>query len=119
MSDEAANAARSPQRQIVVGEQSDLLDAYLTLATGAAYTDPQFINAKRGLTPTLTDDAAAIERKTKKLLELIPQARKRAGAAWTPELEKSVRDLAASFNKSAPFSTVNPAKGWGKAQQVK
>ena len=119
VSDEAANAARSPQRQIVVGEQSDLLDAYLTLATGAAYTDPQFINAKRGLTPTLTDDAAAIERKTKKLLELIPQARKRAGAAWTPELEKSVRDLAASFNKSAPPSTVNPAKGWGKAQQVK
>jgi hypothetical protein len=119
VSDEAANAARSPQRQIVVGEQSDLLDAYLTLATGAAYTDPQFINAKRGLTPTLTDDAAAIERKSKKLLELIPQAKERTGAAWTPELEKAVRDLAASFNKSAPPSTVNPAKGWGKAQQVR
>jgi hypothetical protein len=119
VSDEAANAVRSPQRQIVVGEQSDLLDAYLTLATGAAYTDPQFINAKRGLTPTLTDDAAAIERKSKKLLELIPQAKARTGAAWTPELEKAVRDLAASFNKSAPPSTVNPAKGWGKAQQVR
>ena len=119
VSDEAANAARSSQRQIVVGEQSDMLDAFLTLATGAAYTDQQFINAKRGLTPTLTDDAAAIERKTKKLLELIPQARERTGAAWTPELEKAVRDLAASFNKSAPPSTVNPAKGWGKSQQVK
>jgi hypothetical protein len=119
VSDEAANAARSPQRQIVVGEQSDLLDAFLTLATGAAYTDQQFINAKRGLTPTLTDDAAAIERKSKKLLELIPQAKERTGAAWTPELEKAVRDLAASFNKSAPPSTVNPAKGWGKAQQVR
>jgi len=119
VSDEAANAARSPQRQIVVGEQSDLLDAFLTLATGAAYTDQQFINAKRGLTPTLTDDAAAIERKSKKLLELIPQAKARTGAAWTPELEKAVRDLAASFNKSAPPSTVNPAKGWGKAQQVR
>jgi len=119
VSDEAANAVRSAQRQIVVGEQSDLLDAYLTLATGAAYTDPQFINARRALTPTFTDDAAALERKTKKLLELIPQARERTGAAWTSELEKSVRDLAASFNKSAPPSTVNPAKGWGKAQQVK
>jgi hypothetical protein len=119
VSDEAANAARSPQRQIVVGEQSDLLDAYLTLATGAAYTDPQFINAKRGLTPTLTDDAAAIERKSKKLLELIPQAKARTGAAWTPELEKAVRDLASSFKKSATPSTVNPASGWGKAQQVR
>ena len=119
LNDEAANAVRSPQRQIVVGEQSDMLDAFLTLATGAAYTDQQFINAKRGLTPTLTDDDAAIKRKSQKLLELIPQAKARTGAAWTPELEKAVRDLAASFNKSAPPSTVNPAKGWGKSQQVK
>ena len=119
LNDEAANAVRSPQRQIVVGEQSDMLDAFLTLATGAAYTDQQFINAKRGLTPTLTDDDAAIKRKSQKLLELIPQAKARTGAAWTPELEKAVRDLASSFEKSSSPSKVNPASGWGKAQQVK
>jgi hypothetical protein len=119
LGDEAANAVRSPQRQIVVGEQADLLDAYLTLATGAAYTDPQFINAKRAITPTLTDDAAAIERKSRKLLELIPQAKERAGVAWTPELEQAVKDFAASLKQSAPSNMVNPASGWGKAQQVK
>ena len=119
LNDEAANAVRSPQRQIVVGEQSDMLDAFLTLATGAAYTDQQFINAKRGLTPTLTDDDAAIKRKSQKLLELIPQAKARTGAAWTPELEKAVRDLASSFEKSSSPSKVNPASGWGRAQQVK
>ena len=96
-----------------------MLDAFLTLATGAAYTDQQFINAKRGLTPTLTDDDAAIKRKSQKLLELIPQAKARTGAAWTPELEKAVRDLASSFEKSSSPSKVNPASGWGKAQQVK
>jgi hypothetical protein len=119
LGDEAANAVRSPQRQIVVGEQADMIDSLITLATGAAYTQEQAIAARRAYLPTVTDGPEAIERKNKKLLELIPQAKARAGVAWTPELDAAVKQLQTSLKGSAPSNMVNPASGWGRAQQVK
>jgi hypothetical protein len=117
--DEAANAVRSPQRQIVVGEQADMVDALITLATGAAYTQEQLIAARRGYLPTLTDSPEAIQRKTQKLIGLIPAAKARAGAAWTPELDKAAETLTNSLKPPASPGMLVPSGGWGKAQQVR
>jgi hypothetical protein len=116
--EEAAGASRSGQRQIVAGAQADLLDSMITLATGAAYTQEQMIAARKAYIPSLTDKPETIAAKKNRLAGLIPAAKTRSGAAWTPELDKAAQTLLNSMSPAAPKAPT-PSGGWGKAQQVR
>lgn len=89
----AANVARSSNRQIVYGAQRDALDALLYLATGAAYNKEQLQGAWDSYMPAYTDDAATKLAKQERLSTLLDDAKTRAGKAWTPKMETSMKSL--------------------------
>ena len=100
--EEAAGASRSGQRQIVVGAQADLLDSMIVLATGAAYTQEQKVAARQAYIPSLTDKPETIAAKNNRLASLIPAAKARSGAAWTPELDQAAQTLLNSMSPNSP-----------------
>lgn len=76
-----ANAGTSPERQRVEGAQLDLLDAALTLGTGASYTREQLVGYAKSYFPQINDDEAAIKDKHARLSNVIEAARIAAGRA--------------------------------------
>lgn len=97
-----ANVARSSNRQIVYGAQRDALDALLYLATGAAYNKEQLQGAWDSYMPAYTDDAATKLAKQERLNTLLDDAKTRAGKAWTPKMETSMKSLMESTVGKAP-----------------
>ena len=85
--------AQSPQRQIIDSAQTDLIDAALTLATGAAYTKEQLAGQVRSLIPRYGESDESIAAKDARLRELMSNAKVRAGRAWTPELDAQLAKL--------------------------
>jgi len=85
--------AQSPQRQIIDSAQTDLIDAALTLATGAAYTKEQLVGQVRSLIPRYGESDESIAAKNARLRELMSNAKVRAGRAWTPELDAQLAKL--------------------------
>jgi len=85
--------AQSPQRQIIDSAQTDLIDAALTLATGAAYTKEQLVGQVRSLIPRYGESDESIAAKDARLRELMSNAKVRAGRAWTPELDAQLAKL--------------------------
>jgi hypothetical protein len=85
--------AQSPQRQIIDAAQTDLIDAALTLATGAAYTEQQLAGQIRSLIPRYGESDESIAAKDERLRQLMSDAKVRAGRAWTPELDAKLAKL--------------------------
>jgi hypothetical protein len=84
-SDPAANLLTGAARQRVEAAQLDILDAALTLGTGAAYTNEQLKGYAKSYFPQIGDKPDNIKEKQKRLENVIQAARIAAGRA-----EKSV-----------------------------
>lgn len=91
-SESAANAMRSPVRQRIEGAQLDLLDAALTLGTGAAYTKEQLKGYSESYFPQIGDSPQAIKDKEARLANIIEAAKIKAGRAakLVPEVKSNV-----------------------------
>ena len=75
------NKLTSEQRQIVEAAQEDILDAALTLGTGAAYTREQLAGYKKSYFPQLEDKPAQIKTKQERLNNLLKSAEVASGRA--------------------------------------
>jgi hypothetical protein len=87
--DYLANITNPADRQIIEAAQDDMLDAALTISTGAAYTKQQFDSYKRSLFPQLNDDQKTREAKQVRLKNFIEQAYKKAGRAAPEEMRSA------------------------------
>lgn len=76
-----ANAITPANRQRVEAAQLDILDAALTLGTGAAYTKEQLEGYRRSYFPQIGDSDATIKDKAARLNNVIEAARIAAGRA--------------------------------------
>ena len=81
------NLIRSEERQRVTAAQREMIDALLTLATGAAYNKEQLEGQMESYIPRWTDKEGTREDKRAALLDLIESAKVKAGRAWTPEMD--------------------------------
>lgn len=76
-----ANTVTGENRQRVEAAQLDMLDAALTLGTGAAYTREQLEGYRKSYFPQLGDDPKTIAEKQARLDNVISSARVAAGRA--------------------------------------
>lgn len=79
LGDTPANALTPAARQRVEAAQLDILDAALTLGTGAAYTREQLEGYRRAYFPQIGDDQATIRDKQARLRNVIEAAEIAAG----------------------------------------
>jgi hypothetical protein len=77
-----ANALKGADRQRVEAAQLDILDAGLTLSTGATYTREQLEGFKKSYFPQINDDPNTILDKQDRLNSLIESAKIAAGSAY-------------------------------------
>lgn len=75
------NKLNTEQRQIVEAAQEDILDAALTLGTGAAYSREQLAGYKKSFFPQLGDSAATVKTKQERLNNLLKSAEVASGRA--------------------------------------
>ena len=75
------NYATDEDRQRAINAQMDMLDAALTLGTGAAYTKEQLDGYRRSYFPQPGDKPETIADKSQRLRTLMEAARLKAGAA--------------------------------------
>jgi len=80
-SDFLPNALNSEQRQIVEAAQMDVLDAALTLGTGAAYTIPQLESYRKSYFPQVLDTEKTVKSKQDRLMNLLKSAEIASGRA--------------------------------------
>lgn len=88
----AHNFMTSSDRQRIEAAQLDVLDAALTLGTGAAYTKEQIEGYRKSYFPALGDSEATVKDKSERLLRLLEAARSKAGRAG-PELDSAITTL--------------------------
>lgn len=98
--------AQSGNRQVVSSAQDEIIDAALTLATGAAYTKEQMKQKRNFYKPSITDKLEQKEAKIQRINQLIQSAKTRAGSTWTPEMDTAVSNLF----KPAPTASAKSAK---------
>lgn len=79
--DAAARGLNSSERQRVEAAQLDILDAALTLGTGAAYTREQLEGYRQSYFPQIGDDQSTIDDKAARLNNVIEAAKIAAGRA--------------------------------------
>lgn len=94
-----ANWATGSERQQVEASQIDILDAALTLGTGAAYTKEQIEGYRKAYFPQLGDDEKTIEFKRRKLGVLLEAAKVKAGGAAS-QIEEAM--AAAGYGPATP-----------------
>jgi hypothetical protein len=90
--DTAANYLTDDQRQVVRAAQIDIIDAALTLGTGAAYTPVQLEGYREAYFPQLGDSEAAIASKRDALRSLLKNAQTKAGRA-APDIAQAIAAL--------------------------
>lgn len=90
--DTAANYITDDERQVVRAAQMDILDAALTLGTGAAYTKEQLEGYREAYFPKLGDSSEAIASKNQALKQLLENARVKAGRS-APDIEAAMAML--------------------------
>lgn len=77
------NKLNSEQRQVVEAAQEDILDAALTLGTGAAYTREQLAGYKKSYFPQIGDSDTTVKTKQARLMNLLETAQLASGRAAT------------------------------------
>ena len=80
-SDYLKNLVNPETRQQVEAAQMEILDAALTLGTGAAYTREQLDNYRKSYFPQLGDKPATVTDKAKRLKNMLDSAMIKAGRA--------------------------------------
>jgi len=80
-SDFLPNVLNSQQRQVVEAAQMDVLDAALTLGTGAAYTIPQLESYRKSYFPQIGDSKETVQSKQDRLMNLLKSAEIASGRA--------------------------------------
>jgi hypothetical protein len=75
------NKINTEQRQIVEAAQEDILDAALTLGTGAAYSREQLSGYKKSYFPQMGDSPATVKTKQERLTNLLKSAEVASGRA--------------------------------------
>lgn len=98
----AANLVRDADRQQVIANQLDILDAALTLGTGAAYTREQLENYRATYFPVLTDKPETVTAKRQKLVSLLSAAKIKAGRSAPPQLDVAIEAAKKQFGMGAP-----------------
>lgn len=98
------------QRQIVEATQLDILDAALTLRTGAAYTREQLLAYRESYFPQLGDKEEQIKAKQQRLATLLDAAYVASGRA-APERAKAVDGAKAATNVVKPMFTFDKPTG--------
>jgi len=78
------NKLTSPQRQIVESAQLDILDAALTLGTGAAYTQEQLEGYRKSYFPQIGDKPENVVAKRARLQNILKSAEIASGRAKVP-----------------------------------
>lgn len=101
------NLTNPETRQQVEAAQLEILDAALTLGTGAAYTKDQLENYRRSYFPQLGDKPATVKDKQKRLTSLIDSAVIKAGRA-APSMPAGV---APAFDMNAIQQELDRRKG--------
>lgn len=102
-SDFLSNKLTSPDRQRIESAQLDILDAALTLGTGAAYTREQIESYRKSYFPQLGDDQKTIVDKQKRLQNLLESSYISAGRSAPTGLVPSITQPpmpAPQFNSS-------------------
>lgn len=94
---DAADLVRSGDRQAVLSNQLDALDAALTLGTGAAYTKEQIQNYARSYFPQLNDKPEAVMAKRQKFIAILKAAQIKAGRSAPPELAAAIAQAEAQL----------------------
>lgn len=100
-------------RRSVHDAQRDVLDALLTLGTGAAYNSEQLSGQMASYFPQYGESAEESEVKTQRLLRLIAAAKTNAGPAWArvePAIAPFMQALAAP--KAPGASGAQPDNPW-------
>jgi hypothetical protein len=87
------NLVRSEERQRVSAAQREMIDALLTLATGAAYNREQLEGQMESFIPRWTDEEGTRADKRAALLDLIQNAKVKAGRSWTPDMDVAFQSL--------------------------
>ena len=89
ISETGANLIRSEPRQQIETAQMDLLDAALTLGTGASYTKEQLKGYSSSYFPKIGDSPKTIKDKEARLANIVEAAKIAAGrgAALVPEVK--------------------------------
>ena len=105
----ATNLVRGSDRQIVSSAQADVLDALLYLATGAAYNKEQLEQQKQAYIPSFSDSKETRALKRQRLVQMIDNAKVRAGRAWTPELDAALSSLLETPAMKATGAGATPA----------
>lgn len=90
--DTAANYLTDDDRQTIRAAQIDIIDAGLTLGTGAAYTKEQLEGYREIYFPKLGDSEATIASKREALRSLLVNAQTKAGRA-APDIEAAIAAL--------------------------
>jgi len=124
LSTPAANTLTSEARQRVESAQLDILDAALTLGTGAAYTKEQLEGYRRAYFPAIGDGPTQIEDKKARLQNVISAAKIAAGkgAALVPPVsdvsgfKNTVTDPTGMVHT---FPTAEAAAAFKKAAGIK
>ena len=102
-SDFLSNSLTSPDRQRIEAAQLDILDAALTIGTGAAYTREQLEGYRKSYFPQLNDDKTTVADKQKRLENLLESAYIVAGrSAPTAGQRPSFSGQAAPSAPAAP-----------------
>lgn len=104
--DAATNVVRGADRQVVASAQVDIIDSLLFLATGAAYNKEQLAGQREAYLPLWSDTQQNVSAKRDRLIGLIEGAKIRAGAAFTPEMERALQEV-----------FIAPVQKQGQAQQ--
>lgn len=106
-SDYLKNLANPEARQQVEAAQLEILDAALTLGTGAAYTRDQLENYRKSYFPQLGDKKETIKDKQERLQSLLDSAMIKSGRA-APAMPSGV---APAFDMNAIEQELNRRKG--------
>ena len=84
-----SRAITPAQRQIIEDSQLDVLDAALTLRTGAAYTREQLLGMRGTYFPRIGDSPETVKAKQNRLETLLSSAYIAAGRATPPRLSET------------------------------
>lgn len=116
----ATRAIAGPHRRTVADAQRDMLDAMLTLGTGAAYAKEQLSGQMAAYFPQYNDTPQEIATKNQRLLRLIEAAKANAGPAWVkvaPAIEPFMQNLQVEPPASKGDEGWTPEKSsalWGR-----
>jgi len=107
-----SRSMKPAQRQIVEDSQLDVLDAALTLRTGAAYTREQLNAMRDTYFPVLGDKPDAITQKKQRLESLLEGAYIAAGRATPPRVSTPPPPAPPSKVKSTPAPSGIDQRVW-------